>query len=93
MSAPKLESRTITQYRLPGTKHWYSSKRGALTNAAFVALKTKCKITASGLYCNSEETRCKWHSRAPIGKRVGSGTFAAYIAHRLVRLWTREPRP
>lgn len=93
MSAPKLESRRITQYRLPGTDHWYSSKRGALTKAAFVALKAKCPITASGHYCDASETGCKWHDMAAFGRRVGSGTWAAYIAHRLVRLWMRESRP
>lgn len=92
MGCPKLETRTITQYRLPGTDHWYSSKRGALTKAAFIALKSKCSTTASGHYCDAEETRCKWHSMAPFGRRVGSGTFAALVAHRLVRLWLKAAK-
>ncbi|MEN6544846.1 MAG: hypothetical protein ABFE07_02295 [Armatimonadia bacterium] len=64
-----------------------------MTKAAFVALKAKCPTTASGHYCGAEETGCKWHSSAPLDKRVGSGTFAALIAYRLVRLWMREPKP
>jgi len=90
--APTLETRTVTQYRLPGTDHWYLSMRGALLKAAFVALKGKCTTTASGHFCDPDETRCKWHNSAPMGKRVGSGTWAAYIAHRLVRIWMRESR-
>ena len=84
MSSPILETRTVTQYRLPGERSWRASRHSVYVRAALRLIRKKCPSTAAGIFCYSDDPgyHCKWHDN--------DARYARKVIKRLVRMWKRR---
>lgn len=85
MKPPVIETRTVTQYRLPGERKWLS-KRAVYIRAALRMIRKKCPSTAAGIFCYSDDPgfHCKWHDN--------DAKYARKVVARLVRMWMQADR-